>query len=235
MNTTSYDITPANLFKTLVSLVPTRRTIMIWGPPGVGKSDICRQVAAELKAQYMDIRALLLDPVDLRGIPYREDGMTRWAPPAFFPPTDSKEPFLLNLEELPAAPKMVQAALYQLVFDRACGEYTLPENAYIVACGNRMSDRGVSQPMPTPLASKMIHLNLEPSHADWQEWAIGKRHRHGRHRVPVLPSRVPAPIRSHQDPGRTGLPLATNLGIHQRHPEAIPTLQGHARSSPNGH
>ena len=62
--------------------------------------------------------------MDLRGIPWRDsDGRTRWAPPAFLPPGDAKGRWLVNLEELPSAVPMVQAALYQLVLDRRCGEY----------------------------------------------------------------------------------------------------------------
>ena len=78
----------------------------------------------------MDVRALLLDPVDLRGIPWRDSAdRTRWAPPAFLPPTDDPGRWLINLEELPSAVPMVQAALYQLVLDRKVGEYELPDGA----------------------------------------------------------------------------------------------------------
>ena len=85
---------------------------------------IAQQVAADAGRQYVDVRALLLDPVDLRGIPWRDSAdRTRWAPPAFLPPTDDPGRWLINLEELPSAVPMVQAALYQLVLDRKVGEY----------------------------------------------------------------------------------------------------------------
>ena len=54
---------------------------------------IAQQVAAAGNRQYVDVRALLLDPVDLRGIPWRDtDGRTRWAPPVFLPPTSGDSP-----------------------------------------------------------------------------------------------------------------------------------------------
>ena len=85
--------------------------------------------------QYVDVRALLLDPVDLRGIPWRDAAdRTRWAPPAFLPPTDDPGRWLINLEELPSAVPMVQAALYRLVLDRKVGEYELPEGAAPRGC-----------------------------------------------------------------------------------------------------
>ena len=86
--------------------------------------------------ETVDVRALLLDPVDLRGIPWRDGAdRTRWAPPAFLPPSDDPGRWLINLEELPSAVPMVQAALYQLVLDRKVGEYELPEGASLIACG----------------------------------------------------------------------------------------------------
>ena len=75
--------------------------------------------------------------MDLRGIPWRDGtDRTRWAPPAFLPPSDDPGRWLINLEELPSAVPMVQAALYQLVLDRKVGEYELPEGASLIACGN---------------------------------------------------------------------------------------------------
>ena len=114
---------------------------------------------------------LLLDPVDLRGIPWRDGAdRTRWAPPAFLPPSDADGSWLINLEELPSALPMVQAALYQLVLDRKCGEYELPEGAALIACGNREGDRGVVHRMPTPLASRFVHLEIRVDATDWCAW-----------------------------------------------------------------
>ena len=145
-----YTLRPSELASTLALLVEARQPCVVWGPPGAAKSMIAQQVAADANRQYVDVRALLLDPVDLRGIPWRDGSdRTRWAPPAFLPPSDDPGLWLINLEELPSAVPMVQAALYQLVLDRKVGEYELPEGASLIACGNRESDRGVVHRMPT--------------------------------------------------------------------------------------
>ena len=82
-----YTLRPSELATTLALLVEARQPVVVWGPPGAAKSQIAQQVAAEANRAYVDVRALLLDPVDLRGIPWRDaDGRTRWAPPAFLPP-----------------------------------------------------------------------------------------------------------------------------------------------------
>ena len=117
-----YTLRPSELAATLKILVEARQPVMVWGAPGCGKSEVAQQVAAEGGRTYYDVRALLLDPVDLRGIPWRDsDNRTRWAPPDFLPPTDSTALYLVNLEELPSGVPMVQAALFQLVRDRKCG------------------------------------------------------------------------------------------------------------------
>ena len=166
-----YTLRPSELAATLALLVEARQPTLVWGPPGTAKSMIAQQVAADAGRQYVDVRALLLDPVDLRGIPWRDSAdRTRWAPPAFLPPTDDPGRWLINLEELPSAVPMVQAALYQLVLDRKVGEYELPDGASLIACGNRESDRGVVHRMPTPLASRFVHLEIRVDAQDWLAW-----------------------------------------------------------------
>ena len=166
-----YTLRPSELASTLSLLVEARQPCIVWGPPGAAKSQIAQQVAAAAGRTYVDVRALLLDPVDLRGIPWRDpEGRTRWAPPAFLPPSDDAGSWLINLEELPSAVPMVQAALYQLVLDRKVGEYELPEGASLIACGNREGDRGVVNRMPTPLASRFVHLEIKVDAGDWCAW-----------------------------------------------------------------
>ena len=107
-----YTLRPSELAPVLALLVEARQPTIVWGPPGSAKSMIAQQVAAAAHRQYVDVRALLLDPVDLRGIPWRDGAdRTRWAPPAFLPPSDDTGLWLINLEELPSAVPMVQAGM----------------------------------------------------------------------------------------------------------------------------
>ncbi|MHB8352478.1 MAG: ATP-binding protein [Thermoplasmata archaeon] len=144
--------------------------LFLWGPPGVGKSSVVRQVASETGLELVDLRMLLLDPVDLRGLPIPEGRKVYWAPPAFLP---ERGRGILFLDELNAAPPLVQASVYQLVLDRKLGEYTLPDGWYIVAAGNRESDRSVAHTMPSALLSRFEHLELVPDLASWRTWAYG--------------------------------------------------------------
>ncbi len=160
----------SSVFTALRTLVAARQPTFIWGGPGIGKSAIVRQVAVELAISLQDVRAVLLDPVDLRGLPFLgNDGRSKWATPEFLPQDGSG---ILFLDELNAAPAMVQASCYQLVLDRKLGEYTLPEGWAIIAAGNRDSDRAVTTRMPTPLRNRLVHLEFEVDAQEWSEWAI---------------------------------------------------------------
>lgn len=145
--------------------------LFIWGPPGIGKSAIVRQVAQENGLDLIDLRATLLDPVDLRGLPLPvpAEKQAVWLPPAFLPQSGRG---ILFLDELNSAPPLVQAAAYQLVLDRRVGEYILPEEWVIVAAGNRENDAGVTFRMPAPLANRFVHIQLDVDIDDWVAWAL---------------------------------------------------------------
>ncbi|WP_419785948.1 AAA family ATPase [Pseudodesulfovibrio sp.] len=152
----------------LKTLIPLRQPVFLWGPPGVGKSQVVAQVAAELGLALTDIRAVLLDPVDLRGLPTVKDGVAHWCPPAFLPTSGEG---ILFLDELNAAPPLVQTACYQLVLDRRVGEYTLPEGWTVIAAGNRETDRAVTHRMPSALANRFVHLDFTVDAETWLAWA----------------------------------------------------------------
>src|SRR5476649_1729324 len=160
----------SQILNALRTLVRTRQPVFIWGEPGLGKSSLVKELAADLSIPLQDVRALLLDPVDLRGLPFLgPDGRSKWPTPDFLPQGGSG---ILFLDELNAAPAMVQASCYQLVLDRKLGEYVLPDGWSIVAAGNRDSDRAVTSRMPTPLRNRFVHLDFEVDIQEWSAWAI---------------------------------------------------------------
>jgi MoxR-like ATPase len=161
---------PSRVLEVLDKLLDTRWPVFLWGPPGVGKSSVVRLAAKKRDLPLLDIRASLLDPTDLRGIPAVERGRAVWCPPAFLPDADSP-PGLLFFDELNAAPPLVQASLYQLTLDRRVGEYQLPDGFCIVAAGNRAEDHSVTFRMPAALANRFIHLDFEADFEDWRAWA----------------------------------------------------------------
>jgi hypothetical protein len=152
------------------------RPVFLWGPPGIGKSDIVKQIGDEQIRDVIDVRLSLWEPTDIKGIPYyNSDSKTMtWAPPAELP-TDPDSTAILFLDELNSAAPATQAAAFQLVLNRRVGTYVLPKGVSIVAAGNRDGDKGVTYRMPAPLANRFIHLELRVDYEDWQQWAVKNR------------------------------------------------------------
>ena len=161
---------PSKQYKALHAPIGERVPLHIWGACGVGKSQIVAQVADDLDFDFIDIRAVQLDPVDLRGLPRIKEDQTEWVPPRFLPSTGKG---ILFLDELTSAPQMTQADCYQLVLDRKLGEYVLPDGWVVIAAGNPASERGVHFSMPRPLRNRFVHLDLEADLNDWCKWAVG--------------------------------------------------------------
>jgi hypothetical protein len=163
--------------RSILQAFRAKRPIFIWGPPGIGKSEMVEGIARELNGACVDVRLGQMEPTDIRGIPFfnKDTNKMDWAPPIDLPDESfaSQYPIvILFLDELNSAPASVQAAAYQLVLNRRSGKYVLPDNVAIVAAGNRESDRGVTYRMPTPLANRFIHQELVVDFNTWQEWAV---------------------------------------------------------------
>jgi len=156
--------------------IKKQRPVFIWGPPGIGKSDIVKQIGNEQEREVIDVRLSLWEPTDIKGIPYynsNSNTMT-WAPPAELP-TDPESTAILFLDELNSAAPATQAAAFQLVLNRRVGTYQLPKGVSIVAAGNREGDKGVTYRMPAPLANRFLHIELRCDFDDWHQWAVTNR------------------------------------------------------------
>ena len=144
----------------------------MWGPPGIGKSDIVHQIGREEGREVIDVRLSLWEPTDIKGIPYYNSdlGTMTWAAPSELP-SDPNSTAILFLDELNSAAPATQAAAYQLILNRRVGTYRLPDGVSIVAAGNRETDKGVTYRMPAPLANRFLHLELRTDFDDWLKWA----------------------------------------------------------------
>lgn len=161
--------------------IKTMPSVMLWGPPGVGKSQAVRQIAKEIgertgkRVNVTDVRLLLFNPIDLRGIPTANADKTLavWLKPQIFQmDSDDNIVNILFLDEISAAPQSVQAAAYQITLDRVVGEHKLPDNCIVIAAGNRMTDKSVAFKMPKALANRLMHIEIAGSFNAWKAWAI---------------------------------------------------------------
>lgn len=189
----NHTVTPVQARSAINACIDLQLSMFLWGPPGIGKSDIVKSIASDLGGIAIDVRMSQMEPTDIRGIPYfdkvtvtqvidpitgelvEKAGGMDWAPPVCLPNqklADKYPVIILFFDEMNSASPSVQAAAYQLILDRRIGNYKLPENVAIVAAGNRDSDKGVTYRMPMPLANRFVHVEMRPDFASWQDWAI---------------------------------------------------------------
>jgi MoxR-like ATPase len=152
----------AALLEQYADPVLRRRATMLWGPRGVGKSSIVRQVAERFGVPLVDLRLTTIEPVDLRGAIYADDAQRRtvWFPPEFLPEDDDPAGILF-LDELTAADQRLQISAYSLILDRRVGRYRLPDGWMVVAAGNASHHGAITHDMGTALADRMFHFNVQ--------------------------------------------------------------------------
>ncbi|MBE8189918.1 MAG: AAA family ATPase [Candidatus Thioglobus sp.] len=155
------------------SLISGNHTpVMLWGAPGIGKSQIIAAVAEKHNITIIDIRLSQMEPSDLRGIPFKNGEWVDWSIPSLLPNSKRHgKQGILFLDEITSVPPTVSAAAYQLILDRRLGDYLVPDGWAIFAAGNRQGDRGVTYSMPAPLANRFSHYELDVDLDDWVAWA----------------------------------------------------------------
>ena len=173
----SRTVTAVQARKSLLKAFEVKRPLFLWGPPGIGKSELVEGITKDLGGLMIDLRLGQMEPTDIRGIPfYNKDlGKMDWAPPIELPDEEMSAAYpivVLFLDELNSAAPSVQSAAYQLILNRRIGKYRLPDNVVMVAAGNRESDKGVTYRMPTPLANRFIHQEMKVDFGSWQTWAV---------------------------------------------------------------
>ena len=162
-------VTPPQLVKLLLNVAPTR-PVLIWGPPGIGKSALVERFARDVGIDCVSLLGSQLAPEDLIGVPRIEDGKSVFCPPRGIA---RDEPYLLFVDELNACSFEVQKAFYSLINDRRLGEYRLPDGSVVVGAGNRAQDSAIVKPMSSALINRMLHVELKPTARDWLAWAYG--------------------------------------------------------------
>ena len=172
--TADYSLRPSALADALARLVEARQPVIVWGPPGVrevpdrptGRRGLAAHLPRRARAAarpggpsgHSLARRGRAHPLGAAGVPApgRRQGAL------------AREPGGAALGGPDGAGRALPARAR-----RRCGEYELPEGAALIACGNREGDRGVVHRMPTPLASRFVHLEVRVDAADWCAWGAG--------------------------------------------------------------
>jgi len=180
-----------------LKLLPPSQSVLILGPPGVGKSTVVRRFA-ELEAQrlqkefvdyneddeqyekiidnperyyvYIDFRLTELEPSDLIGVPRDENGTITYKPLRWIK-LCAKTAGLVFLDELTNVRREdILAASYKLVLDRRAGFVKLSDQVRVIAAGNRPEHSTVANLLPSPLINRFAVIEVEVTLDDWLEY-----------------------------------------------------------------
>lgn len=179
----------------VTKLIKAKKVPMIHGSPGLGKSAIVKQIAAEYNLCLIDLRLSQCDPTDLLGLPFftpAKDGKPAragYVPMDTFPiegdtlPINplTKQPYngwLLFLDEFNSASVAVQSAAYKVVLDHMVGKYHLHSKVAIVCAGNLDTDGAIVEQMSTAMQSRIVHINLEVCPKEWSAHATKMKFDH---------------------------------------------------------
>ncbi len=152
--------------------------LMVWGPPGIGKSTFIREICEENGIGFIDVRLAQREPVDIRGLPVPRDDKQGidWIVSSDWPRTEidgTPEKGVILFDEITAADSTLQVAAYEFILDRRLGQlYTVPEGWYIVAAGNRTGDSAVARTMSSALANRFCHIEVSSNTESWLNWAL---------------------------------------------------------------
>ena len=164
---------PSELATTITATIPTGVPIKVAGPPGCGKSEIITQVAADIGADLLISHPCTEDPTDSKGFPWIENGKADFVPfGTLRRAMEAKKPTIWLLEDFGQAPASVQAPYMQLLLARRINGHVLSDHVYMIAATNRQQDRAGVNRIITPLLNRFLHLEIEVSADDWQNWAL---------------------------------------------------------------
>lgn len=143
---------------------------MLQGAPGVGKTAIISQIAEKLGMELLNIALPTCESIDLRGLPYNDNGITKWASP--LPKSGSG---ILLLDEVSSAPSDVQVAAHHIVWAEKGSDMFLPPEWHLVLTGNRMEDNTHYTGLSAPLRNRMTLIDVTVNAHEWKEWALTQK------------------------------------------------------------
>lgn len=169
-----FSLSPSKTKKYIELCIKAGLVAWVQSSPGMGKSSIVKQIAEEYKLKLIDCRLSTMEPVDLQGLPWLNNGKAEFQPYSFFPLEDTPIPegyegFLLFMDEMNSASKATQAAAYRVILDREIGQHKLHPYCAVVAAGNKLTDGAITTKLSTAMSSRVIHLNMEVNFEDWRD------------------------------------------------------------------
>jgi hypothetical protein len=160
-------------------IAETGDCLLIDGPHGIGKSEMCAQFSDENKYFHKTLYLAQMEAGDILGIPYiNEDGTTTWATPSFFKELrdahNKGSRCVVVLEELNRAPLEIANASMQLMLEKRINDHLLPPNTIIASTINPANGKYKVSKFDPALMNRFLHIRVEANAHKWLQYAKSK-------------------------------------------------------------
>jgi len=183
--------------KSYLKTIRKNISVLIIGPPGVGKSICLREIAEEEAREmglqfidyddsyfneimrkpedcyvFVDIRLSEVEPSDLIGIPRDVDSCIAYKPLTWATVLSKAGGGMLLLDEFTNIQRLdILSAAYKIVLDRKAGFVKFGDNIRIIALGNSPEHSIVARKLPAPLISRFHVIEADaPKVEEWASW-----------------------------------------------------------------
>jgi MoxR-like ATPase len=146
-------------FLALSVCIEARLPVVLWGPPGQGKTSVLQSIAEKQNRPMETLLASIREPQDFAGLPSIVDGRAHLVAPDWAHRLAAAGNGILFTDEVNTAPPSVQAALLRVCLDKVAGDCELGENTSVVAAANPPELAADGWDLAPPLANRFCHLN----------------------------------------------------------------------------
>lgn len=167
----------ANLIPFLKIAMVNNRRVLISGQPGLGKSEIIKQVAKDLNYDILILHPVVSDPVDFKGFPFvAKDGTADFVPFGnLVKMIKADKPLIIFFDDIAQSTAIVQCAVMQILLERSINGVRISEHVRFVAATNRRKDNAGAGNLITPLLNRFSTIiELEADSDSWCRWALNQ-------------------------------------------------------------
>lgn len=150
----------------------TSTPIILWGEPGVGKTEIIKQMAAANGYHVETVIASTRQPSDLVGLPIAGEDGVKFAPPEWAVRANQHEKAIVFFDELSTAPPSVQAAVLRIFSEKMVDSFQLGPNVSLMAAANPVECSAGGWELAAPMANRLMHLSVKPDVDSWVKWMM---------------------------------------------------------------
>jgi hypothetical protein len=151
--------------------------ILIWGPPGIGKSNRIEQAGAAAGLEVSTLLLATMQPEDIGGIPHPdgEGGLKMYLADIGVQALIKAKRGVLFLDELTCARPGVQGAGLGVVWSRKVAGQRMPGGVRVVGAANPPEEAAGGWSLSLPMANRFMHFGITEADVDaWASWFFGE-------------------------------------------------------------